>query len=97
MLSDLSRRCGGHRGLEEIGAFDEIDHLSCGAKCQWMVRSAWPRRDVARHFMPRDQLPVGRPHEQRDHQVFQRDHAHAKLHEFGVGDRRNIVCSVVRD
>ena len=35
-------------------------------------------------------MPIGRFREQRDHQILQRDHADAKLHQLGVCQLRNF-------
>ena len=75
---------------EMAGSFDQIDHLSGGMDRQRVMGEARPGRDVGRHFAGTIELPVGRVRQQGDHQVLQRDHAHAELHQFGIRERRHI-------
>jgi len=65
-------------------SFDKIDHLSSGMNRQRVMGEARPGRDVGCHFSRKIELPFGRICEQRDHQVLQRDHANAELHQFGI-------------
>jgi hypothetical protein len=67
-----------------IGSFNKIDHLTGGMKRQRVIGEARPRRDVRGHFASKTELPFGRLCEQRDHQILQRDHANAELHQFGI-------------
>jgi hypothetical protein len=65
-------------------SFYKVDHLSGGVKRQGVMGEARPRRDVGCHFASKIELPFGRLGEQRDHQILQRNHANAKLHQFGI-------------
>jgi hypothetical protein len=72
------------------GSFNKVDHLSGGMKRQGVMGEARPRRDVGCHFARETELPFGRLGEQRDHQILQRDHANAELHQFGIRQRGNL-------
>lgn len=64
------------------GAFYEMDHLGRRVNRRTMTREIGPRRNVDGHFSRKLELLVRRPCQQRDHQVFQSDHANAKLYQF---------------
>src|SRR5665213_50309 len=72
------------------GSVNEIDHLGCRMDRQRMMGEARSWRDEGCHFASKIELPIGCFREQRDHQVLQRDHADAKLYQFGVCQLRNF-------
>src|SRR5712691_10444162 len=72
------------------GSFNKVDHLSGGMKRQGVMGEARPRCDVGCHFASKTELPFGCLCEQRDHQILQRDHANAELHQFGIGQLRGL-------
>ena len=77
------------------GSINKIDHLGCRMGRQRMVGEARSWRNESRHFASKIELPIGRFREQRDHQILQRDHADAKLHQLGVCQFRNSIFNAV--
>jgi hypothetical protein len=63
-------------------ALDEVQHLGGSVEGQRMTGEARPRRNVDRHVPHRLTLCVRRLRQEREHQVFQRDHTNLELHEF---------------
>src|SRR6185312_171132 len=77
-------------GSKMAGSINKIDHLGCRMDRQRMMGDARSWRDKSRHFTSKIKLPIGRFREQRDHQILQRDHANAKLHNLSVCQLRNF-------
>ena len=77
-------------GPKITGSVNKIDHLGCGMDRQGVMGEAPSLRDESGHFASKIELPIGCFREQRDHQILQRDHADAKLHQLGVCQLRNF-------
>jgi hypothetical protein len=65
-------------------AVDKIIHLACRVNRQRVLGNAGPRQNEFGHLASALELPVRSLCQQRDHQVFQRDYADAKLDQFGI-------------
>jgi len=72
------------------GTFNKINHPSCRLDCQRVWGEAAPWRDIDCHFASKIALPIRCSCEQRDHQIFQRDHANAELHQLGICQLRDL-------
>ena len=72
------------------GSLHEIEHLMCRADRQRMLSEPWSRKDVGRELASECELLVGYLCEKRDQHVLERNDPHAKVHELGVGQLRNL-------
>ena len=77
--------------LKVNGTIDEFDHVGGRLNRQGMMGEARPWRDIGRHFASDRELAVRRLGKQRDHEVFQRDHADAELDQLDVGQLGGFV------
>jgi hypothetical protein len=64
--------------------FDKAGHLDSSLERQRMMGESWPGTDVCRHYRDTFELAIRRFREQRNRQVFQRNHADAKLDNLGI-------------
>jgi hypothetical protein len=76
---------------------DKTQHLYGRLGRQWVMGEARAWRDVSGHVSHALQLGSICLRKQRDHHVFQGNHANAKLHQLGVGQRWMIGRHVIHD
>lgn len=73
------------------GTIGDIGHVIRCLNRQRMMGKARSRRDIGRHFACDDELAIRPLRQHCDHQIFQRDHADAKLHQLSIGQLRNVM------
>ncbi len=78
------------------GSFNKSDHLSRCMGRQRMMGDARPRRDIGCHFARKIELPIRCSSEQRDHQILQRDHANAELHQLRICQLRDLEIALLQ-
>ena len=84
-------------GAKTRGSLDDVHHAGRRMDGQRMGREARPGSDIGGHFPSEVELPSRCFHEQRDHQVLQRDHANSKLHQLGICQRRGFGKRIIGD
>lgn len=89
VLHGMPRKC---RALS-----NKTDHLCCPIDRQMMASEPWPRGNIGCHFASKLELPIRRLCQERDHQVFQRDHADVEVYQLGIRQRWNVGLHFARD
>ena len=82
-----SRRCV----PEATGSFNQTDHLRCRVDGKRVSSETRPWQDESGHLAGQGELPIRRICQQGNHQVFQGDHAHMQLPQFGIGQRQGVA------
>ena len=69
---------------EMAGPVNKLSHMGCRMDRERMLGEAWPGRNVRCHLANEIELLIGRLREQCDHQVLERDHTDAQVHQLGL-------------
>ncbi len=69
---------------------DQVEDVSCGLRRQRVLYGAWSRRDDRGHLARTLALIGSSFSQQCNGQVLEGDHANAQVHQFGIGQFRNV-------
>jgi hypothetical protein len=79
---------------EAVGPFHQIEHMAFGVSGQLVRPEAGARGDESRPLPNSADFLVRGPGKQRDQQVLKRNDPNAQLHEFRVGQRRQLPIEI---